>query len=98
MRRVITFFQWQVADWKRIAQEFELLLPTSREVVGTLAAADVDAQNKVRKGKIAYAYQQGNTRELMKRCCETKWRILHSKLLQMEDGDATNMIEYPPDM
>jgi hypothetical protein len=90
MRRVIAFFGWQVKNWNRIADEIKC-----REVqVGALAAADLNAQKQIREGKISYAYQQANTRERMKHHCEKKWQVLSSRLLNMEDGDATKMIEY----
>jgi hypothetical protein len=94
MRRVTAFFAWQVENWKRIARDIASRPPVTQEVVGVLTEADVDAQNRVRQGKIAYAYQQASIRETMKLHCENKWQGLSSRLLHMEDGDAVNMIEY----
>jgi hypothetical protein len=68
--------------------------PNSGETVEVLAAADIDAHNRIRQGKIAYAYQQASTRERMKLHCERKWQDLLSRLVHLEDGDAKVMVEY----
>jgi hypothetical protein len=94
MRRVTTFFAWQVANWKQIAHDMASTAPNSGEAIEVLAAAHIDAQIRIRQGKIAYAYQQAGTRERMKLHCENKWQDLLSRLLHMEDGDARVMVEY----
>lgn len=94
MRRVTAFFAWQVANWRQIAHDMASTAPSSHKAVEILAAADIDAQNRIRQGKIAYAYQQASTQERMKLYCENKWQELRSRLLQMEDGDARVVVEY----
>jgi hypothetical protein len=96
MRRVTAFFAWQVANWRQIAHDMASTAPSSHKAVEILAAADIDAQNRIRQGKIAYAYQQASTHETMKLHCEKKWQDsdLVSRLLHMEDGDARVVVEY----
>ena len=71
--------------------------PNSGETVEVLAAADIDTQNRIQQGKIAYAYQQASTRERMKLHCEKKWQGVLSRLLHMEDGEASIMVEHSSD-
>ena len=93
MRRVCAFFKWQASDWRQKAWELE-----NRPVISSsdnliLVQADVESQQAVRDGKIAYAFRQASIRDRMMAHMVVKWKDLPSKLLHMENGDARIRIE-----
>ena len=60
MHRVCTFFKWQASDWRQKAQELENKLVVSSSDNFVLAQADIESQQVVRGGKIAYAFRQAS--------------------------------------
>ena len=90
---MLAFFQWKAFDWKQKAQQLEntQLISTSENPV--LANADVESQQVVRGGKIAYAYRQASIRDRMSAHFVDKWRSFPSKLLNMEGRDACVRVE-----
>jgi hypothetical protein len=93
MRRVHTFFKWQASDWRQKAREWEKKPVISSSDNFVLAQADMESQRTVKDGKTAYAFRQASIRDRMVAHIVAKWKDLPSKLLHMENGDASIRIE-----
>ena len=93
MRRVLAFFTWQAEMWRTSGREYQQKELTSSLSIDVLAMADIQVQDVLRQGKIAYAFRQASIREDMGRTCEAKWKDIYEKLIHMDGFDAAVLIE-----